>query len=175
MFDKILVSKEIIKFMCDKVGSFICDYYNNRINEKRERKAQLSTTQFEREFRNDLQQLEFKVDNMEALIYQSRQLFENSIKNLSDQTDFIKIENLNIFGDVCVTINYNVGEVYINKDLNVITGEHIRKIVNIEAEKMFQVEQAVSECKIPLSNKKSDILRIVRKGECKIRELREDD
>lgn len=74
-----------------------------------------------------------------------------------------------------MTINYNVGEVYINKDLNVITGEHIRKIVNSEAEKMFQVEQTVSECKIPLSNKKSDILRIVRKGERKIRELREDD
>ena len=49
MLEKIKVSKEIIMLMCDKVGGFISDYYNNRINEKREKRTQLSTTQFERE------------------------------------------------------------------------------------------------------------------------------
>ena len=34
MLEKIKVSKEIIMLMCDKVGGFISDYYNNRINQQ---------------------------------------------------------------------------------------------------------------------------------------------
>lgn len=172
MLGKIKVSKEIIKLMCDKVGSFISDYYNNRINEKR---AQLSTTQFERELRNNLQHLETKIDNVEALVYQSRQLFENSIKSLSRQTDVIRIENVNFFGDVQVTINYNLGGIQINGDGNIITKDFIQRIVNNEANKLFEIEEKSKVSDSPVIENKSSIKAIVSRGESKLKKLRGDD
>lgn len=175
MLEKIKVSKEIIMLMCDKVASFISDYYNNRINEKREKKVQLSTTQFERELRNDLQYLEAKMDNIEALVYQSRQLFENSIKTLSHQTDAVIIENINFFGDVQVTINYNLGGVQINGDGNVITKHFIQQIVSNEADELFEVEEGFFIGNSPVSEDKKSIKEIISRGEKKLRKLRGDD
>ena len=175
MLEKIKVSKEIIMLMCDKVGGFISDYYNNRINEKREKRTQLSRTQFERELRNNLQHLETKIDNVEAFIYQSRQLFENSIKSLSRQTDVIRIENINFFGDVQVTINCNLGGIQINGDGNVITKDFIQQIVNNEANELFEIEEKSIVIDSPVIENKSSIKAIVSRGESKLRKLRGDD
>lgn len=176
MLEKIKVSKEIIMLMCEKVGGFISDYYNNRINEKKEKRAQLSTTQFERELRSNLQHLETKIDNVEAFVYQSRQLFENSIKSLSRQTDVIRIGNINFFGDVQVTINCNLGGIQINGDRNVITKDFIQQIVNNEANELYEVEEKsiVSDSQVMIENK-SSIKAIISRGENKLRTLRGDD
>ncbi|OUO75178.1 hypothetical protein B5F53_18485 [Blautia sp. An249] len=175
MFEKIKVSKEIIMLMCDKVCGFISDYYNNRINEKAETKRQLSTTQFERELRNDLQYLETKIDNVEAFVYQSRQLFENSIKSLSRQTDTIRIENMNFFGDIQVTINCNLGGIQINGDGNVVTKHFIQQIVNNEADELFEAEKSFLIDNSPVFENKKSIKEIISIGENKLKKLRGDD
>lgn len=174
MLDKIKVSKEILMLMCDKVGGFISDYYNNRINEKREKGTQLSTTQFERELRNNLQQLETKIDNVEAFIYQSRQLFENSIKSLSHQTDVIRIENMNFFGDVQVTINCNLGGIQMNGNGNVITKDFVQQIVNNEAKELFEIEEKSVVSDSEVIENKSSIKAIINRGESKLKKLRGD-
>lgn len=177
MIEKIKMPKTIATFICDKVANFISDYFNNRINDKVDKKEKFSTSQFEREFRKNIEMMEKEIGNLEFAVYQGKQLFENTVRSLSSQGALIKSESINFFGEVQIILNYNFDGVQINGQTNVVTEEYIRKIVNDEADKIFEIDEMKNSSFVALENTKKiqSIRDIVDKGERKLKRLRRDE
>lgn len=108
MFEKLLIPKKVLGFMCDKMVDFFSNLVNNRISEDSQKNISVTEKEFERYFRNKLQDISDKVDNLEAVVYHEKILFNKVLEKMISDKYLINIENLVINQPIYILIN--IGE-----------------------------------------------------------------
>lgn len=143
MISKIKIPKEALKFLLDKTTDFLVSRLSKKVDEKEEKSIQLSTDIYERELRKDLENLKDSVQNLEAVIYQGKRLYEMSLCELNNRFVRPYPTNINIYGDVSVTVNlcYIEEGIQINGQKISISKQDIVDVLNFEASKLFEATE----------------------------------
>ena len=168
MFDKIIVPSTIKDFMCNKLVDFISTYVNNRISDNR--KNEISSLQFEREFRKQLVEISDKIENLEAIVYQELQLFNKVMAQLTASNVF-KQNNTQIMGNIYITININCEQ---------LEQTQLMELVSKEASDMFLAQenndvQLKNVKEVDTQEVNGFLKRTLEKANNKLKELRKDE
>lgn len=180
MLSKVKIPKYIVKFIKKQVTDFLSFQLIKNMDANKRVQVQLSSDQFERELRKTVCDLDKKVDNLEAVIFQGKLLFEQTINQLTDISKSNNIPNINVEGDVniIINLNYNSGNAQNEWKDNVILSKTIQEIIDTEADNLFEiVDSDVSDKSYFLETNKisNKMAEIISRNQEKLRILREED
>lgn len=174
MISKIAISKEALKFVIDKTADFFVNRLSKKVDDfQRPKSIQLSEKSFERELRKDLERLNSNIINLEAVVYQGKQLYEMSLTEIINQLNSIPTTNIYINGDVTLTVNFCASKIAEdNGEICFLSTNIIRSIINNNANQLFNAinSQHQSSTKNETSlifssiiNKRNEELQTLRK------------
>lgn len=161
---KVSIPREILKFMVDKTADFlisrICDKMSR--NNTMSPNIEFSNIEFEKNIRNEIALLDNKVANLEAVVFQSKRLFQDAIYYI------MNTNNNNIHGNtgdinIIINITYASDDDIQNNEMKYIPQNILKKIVTDSAENLFvesneniateYIEVRISDrCKVWVSN-----------------------
>ncbi len=176
MIPKIKIPKAAFKFILDKTADFLVNRLSQKVNGGESKSIQLSADVYEREIRRALEELKDSVQNLEAVVYQGKRLLEMSLCELSKKFEKSCLTNINVYGDVSITLNlcYVAGGIQIDGRTVTISNQELIDILNSKAYELFDAtETESSTCKsnstaIKFSN-------IISKRNEQLMEMRKED
>lgn len=177
MFSKIAIPATVLSFIVDKTADFLVDRLSKRVDDYRESKSfNLSEFSFEREFRNDLDNLSRSIQNLEAVAYQGKQLYEHSLNEIIRILNNTPTTNIYFSGNATLTINILcTPEGLRNREIiEVLPAQAINAIVQKNAIQLFEPinYQNSSSPNKDIANKFANIISRRKK---ELQKLREED
>lgn len=176
MLSKIKIPGYIAKFIKNQVIDYMRFQLIKKADTNKSNSVQLSSDLFERELRNNICNLDKQVDNLEAVVFQGKRLFEQIIQQLSEMSKSNNSPNINIEGNVNIIINFSSGN--IQNELKGDIPKEIKNIIDEQVNNLFEiVDSDVSGQKVLLkSNKISNkMAEIIDRGQEKLKLLRQED
>lgn len=167
MIDKIKVGKDIFSFMCNSLSNFFTSYFSNRLSEKKS--DEISEIQFEREFRKNIEEIDQKVCNIEAIVYQEMQLYNNVINKLLSNTTLVKTDKINFYGNVYITINIDSKSIINLEDLERIIFDSANDLLVIDDNTTTIIDNKEAKSDVT----KFSLKRVIDKNINRIKEVRE--
>ena len=174
MISKIKIPKVALKFILDKTADFLVNRLSKKVDERESKSIQLSTDIYERELRKDLESLKDNIQNLEAVVYQGKRLYEMSLCELNDRFGRPCPTNINFYGDVSVTVNlcYIAEGIQINGQKLSISKQDIIDVLNSKVSEFFDAIETK-----PSINKLTAIKfsNIISKRNSELTDMRNED
>lgn len=174
MISKVKIPKSALTFIIDKTADYLINRISKRVDDHKSKSTNLSSIEYERELRSGLVELKDRINNLEAVIYQGKRLYEMSVSQL------IKIEqpNINVYGNLNINITANIyytsTGIQINGNNIISSIKDINNIIYYNAKDLFEEYESnitsKSEKKVAkefehiISNGKNKLLKL-RQGE----------
>ena len=139
MISKIKIPKDALKFILDKTADFLVNRLSNKIDGREAKSMQLSTNVYERELRKDLEVLKDSIQNLEAVVYHGKRLYEMALSEINNRFENLCSSNINVYGDVSVTVNlcYFADEIQVNGKTNCVSRKDIVDILDTKVTELF--------------------------------------
>lgn len=177
MFPKIAIPTTALSFIVDKTADFLVDRLSKRVDDYRESKSfNISEYSFERELRKDLDNLNRSIQNLEAVAYQGKQLYEHSLHEIIGLLNNTPATNFYFSGNATLTINIScTPEGHRNAEIiEVLPAQAINAIVQRNAFQLFEPadNQNPSSPNKDIANR---FEKIISRRKKELQKLREDD
>lgn len=176
MLPKITIPKGALNFIMDKTADFFVSRLSKKVDDFQQSKSiQLSEKSFERELRKDLECLNNNIKNLEAVVYQGKQLYEMSLTEIIKQLNSIPTTNIYINGNVTLTVNFSTSKSSEdNGEIDFLSTNKIRSIIRNNANHLFK--SINSQYQSSTENNTSQIFSsIIYKRNKELQTLREED
>lgn len=177
MFSKIAIPPAVLSLIVDKTADFLVNRLSKRVDDYRESKSfNLSEYSFERELRRDLDSLNRSIQNLEAVAFQGKQLYERSLSEIMQLLNNTPATNFYFSGNATLTINIlctpeglRNGEI-----IEVLPSQAINAIVQRSASQLFEPvdNQYSSSPDKDIANK---FANIISRRKRELQKLREED
>ena len=174
MISKVKIPKSALTFIIDKTADYLINRISKRVDDHKSKSTNLSSIEYERELRSGLVELKDRINNLEAVIYQGKRLYEMSVSQL------IKIEqpNINVYGNLNINITANIyytsTGIQINGNNIISSIKDINNIIYYNAKDLFEEydsniiskseKKVAKEFEHIISNGKNKLLKL-RQGE----------
>lgn len=137
MISKVKIPKTALTFIIDKTADYIINRISKRVDDHQSKSTNLSSIEYERELRNGLSELKDKINNLEAVIYQGKRLYEMTVSQLIN----IEQPNINVYGNLNINITANIyytgTGIRINGNNTISSLKDINNIVDYNAKNLF--------------------------------------
>lgn len=143
MIPKIKIPKAALNFILDKTADFLVNRLSKKVDDRETKSIQLSTDIYERELRKDLESLKDSIQNLEAVVYQGKILYETSLCELNNKFGGLFPANINVYGNVSLTVNlcYMAEGIQINGQTISISEQDITDVINSKVGELFDVTE----------------------------------